>query len=91
MAAIMAFFRNGQRLVQRRVGVGRTARVDQGTAEKPEIIGQRQRGAGGAIGVETPDEAGERLQGLSLQQRAAGLVDNPRRMKQRKPLVCREA
>src|SRR6476620_2470081 len=91
MASLPAFLGNGQRLVQRAVGVLQTFRVDQRISEKPEIVGQGERGAGAPIGVETLYQPRERRLGMSSQQQRRGFVDNPGRVEQRKPLIRREA
>ena len=91
MAALPAFLRNGERLVQCVVGIFQTLRVDQRIPEKPKIIRQGERSAGAPIGVETLYQPRERSFGMSSQQQGRRFVDNPGRVEQRKPLICREA
>src|SRR5215510_14641269 len=65
MAAVPAFLRYGERLVERVVGIFQTLRVDQRIPEKPKIIGQGECRAGAPIGVETLYQPRERSFGMS--------------------------
>src|SRR5262245_66676655 len=91
MAALPAFLRYGERLVQRVVGIFQTFRVDQRIPEKPEIVGQRESGARAPISFETLYQPRERRFGVSSQQQGRRFVDNPGRVEQWEPLIGREA